>query len=332
MVTSDRLSIASSVVTIVHSLDYEHVTKAPHHSTGKSDILSVRTDNVLEQLSPCSSNMTTQESSGQSPPQYSEEGYTGINGGTTVDTSKSVQTPELVCSPTCFSGYIPITDGVFFDNHNSNVEFPEVPQCYGGNNETTDNISRLCRNKLTQDYVDAEVSVSDPKYPLRSLHSHQDFGEIDGKGSSLHDLCGSLIIDEEVGNSSEHSCSPFELPSPTMSPVEENEEAIRHEENSSPKYMTESECGYIEFQSVIRQDVLLHSNPGHKTSDICSGMSDLYQHQNQMDTSIDQFVGPHQIQDSEPYSSRSEQLLRLSKCHGSASSIDSGYVRECDFS
>ena len=124
-----------------------------------------------------------------------------------------------------------------------------------------------------------------------------------------------------------------------MSPVEENKEAIRHEENSSPKYMTsDSECGYIEFQSIIRKDVPLHLNHVPETqnqpskSDLCTVTPDLYQHQCEMDTSAEQFMDPHFIEDSELYSIRSDQLLRLSKCHGSASSIDSGYVRTCDFS
>ena len=340
MVTLDRLSIASSVVTVVHSLDYESVTKVVHHGMDNSDFISTRTDDVFEQLSPHSTDTATQEHFRESSPQYSaivdEGGYTGMHVNTT-NTSTSVQACELSCIPALSSEYIKTKDGVFYDNQNPNMELPEVAtvQCYDGNHLTI-NVSGACRNKAMQDYVDSDFSVSDPRYLLESAHNPEDFGGTEGETSSLHDLCGSLDIDEEFDNTPEGSCSPIERSLHTMSPVEENEEAIRHEVNNSPKYMTtNSECGYIEFPIVIRQDTPLHLSAGHEIhnqpSDVYAVTPDSYQHQCQIDTSADQYIDTHFLSDPELHSIRSDQLLRLSKHHGSVSTIDSGYVRTCDF-
>ena len=272
MVTFDRLSVASSIVTIVHRLEYGDVTKASLHTTEKADFISAGRDNFFEQPSLCSADSATEECFKQSPSQYSklitQEGSSCVDGDTAISNSTSVQLSELACSPILPSGYITTKGGVLFDKHNPSIEFPEVAttQCHDGDEETTNNDSSPCRNKLMQDYVDAEFLVSDPRHLLGSAHSPQYFAETGGENSSLHDLCNSLVCDEEICNSSDGSYSPIKLPLQMMSPVEENKEAIRHEENTTPKYMTsESEYGYIEFQSVIKQDIPLHLSPGRET-------------------------------------------------------------------
>ena len=300
----------------------------------------MRTDDVFEQLSPCSTNTAMQQYFRQSPPQYSEilaeGGYTCIDDATTINTPALAQPPELACSPTLSSGYITAKDDVLFDKHDPSMEFLEVAmaQCYEDDYRTTTNVSNQCNS--TQDYVDANFPISDPRHSLGCGYNFQNSDEPGGEISSLHDLYSSLVIDEEVHNSFEGSCSPIEL---TASPVEKSAEAIRQEENSSPKYVnSDSECGYIEFQSVIGEDLPTQQNPEQEMqnqlseSDIRVATPDSYAHQGQIDIMDDQFMDPHFLQDYELHSTKSDQLLRLSKCHGSVSSIDSGYVRTSDFS
>ena len=259
---------------------------------------------------------------------------------TIVNTSTSVQAPKRPCSPALSSGYITNKDGILLDNnHNASMELPEdaTVQCYDGDHETMTNVSGACRSKIIQQYVDADFSVSDPPCPLESAQNPQDFGDTMSQSSSFHDLCGSLDIDEELHNTSEGSCSPIQQSLYTLSPVEEHNEPIRLEENKSPRYIpSDSEGGYIDFLSATRQDTPLHLNATHETqnqpSDVCSVEPDLTHYQSQMDTSADQYIDPHLFQDNELHIAKSDLLVRLSGCHGSSSSIDSGYVKTCDFS
>ena len=317
--------------------------KPSHHRTETSDLLSLRTGNVFEQLSHCSTDDATSECFRNSPP-YSgvlaEQGYPGMDSDTTINASTSVQAPKLLPHrPTLSSGYI--KSDIFFDSANQSIELPRVSttQCYNDNNEISASVPSQCRSELMEDYVDADFSLSDSKYLPGSAHVPGDIHETGGESASLHDLFGSRFAIEEIHNSSSDSCSPSEQSSRTTSPCEENEDTVRYEQNISPKYnMSDSECGYNEFQSIIRQDIVLDQNASQQMQnqpnkcDACALTPDLYQHRRQINNSADQYMDPHFNEDTEAHGSRSDQLTRLSKCHGSASSIDSGYVRTCEFS
>lgn len=337
MAESDRLSIASSVVTVVHSLEYENTPKSSHHDAETSDFILVGTDNVFEPLSHCSTDEATQERFQNTPPQYSglltEEGYTGVDSTTTINASASAQATKLLPhSSPLSSGYITTKGGVFFDSASPCLELPRVStaQCYDGETEINTNVLSPCGSELMQDYVDADFSVPRSSHLPGSAHNSLDIYETEGESSSMHELFGSLFVVEEIHNSSGDSCSPSEQSSRTTSPYEDNADTIRYKRNISP--------GYIEFQSIIRQDIVLDHTAGQEMQyqpdecDACALTPDLYQHQRQTDDSADRYMDPHSIEDSEPHDSRSDQLTRLSKCHGSTSSIDSGYVRTCDFS
>ena len=173
---------------------------------------------------------------------------------TTHNSSGSVQSPELTSSPSLCSGYITTKDCVFFDKHNSSKEFPEeiTAQCYDDSHETKTDLSILYQKELGDDYVKAEFSLSDPRYILESKRNFPDFAESRSKSSSLHNLSSSLVISKEAGNSSQGCFSPMN----TSFHIEDNENIIECKEISSSRFSnSDPECGFVGFQSTIRQDL-----------------------------------------------------------------------------
>lgn len=344
VISFDRVSIASSIVTIVHSLDFKDLKSAEQYSTGKSKLVSIVTEKVADQMSGCSTDSdlgTTREYFGQSPPQYSEvsaeDGYTYIDADASPNSSAPLQPLVLACSPSLTSGYIPEKESVLFDSHMSSIG---TAQCDDGNHdENTSNTSNLCINKLRQEYVQANFSVSDSGYILRAVHELQDFDE-NRNDDSLPDYpcdSSSLVSVDETNPFSQESFSATENCLRMTSPVEDNEQhTIRLEENTSPR-LTSSEYGNTQFQSITRQDTPLLQIPKQERHNSlsergqCVTSSNFYQHQNQTDSSMDICVDPSFEEDDELHSNISKQLVRLNIHHDSVSSIDSGYIRTCDF-
>lgn len=248
----------------MHSLNYENVTRPTNNITEKAAFISVGTDKVVECLSPCSSHTDMQKYFRQSPPQYSdvlaEHGYTYMNDDSTTPNNSSVpvRMPKLTCSLSLSNDYITNKDRVFFDKHESNKELPEevAAQGYDGEFEAMTDPSILGGNTFGQEYMEVDFLVSGPRFLLESKCSLSDFDENRHESSPLHNLSSSLVIDEAC-NSFQGSCSRID----TSFYTEDSGQTTGYEKSKSPQFSTsDSECGYIEFQSIIGQDISLSLN------------------------------------------------------------------------
>ena len=86
-----------------------------------------------------------------------------------------------------------------------------------------------------------------------------DFDENGTESSPLQNyLSHSLVIDDGACNSSQGSFSRIDT---SFNTEDNDEQAIVYGKRESPKFSTsDSECGYIEFQSIIRQGISVPLN------------------------------------------------------------------------